>query len=252
MLRRDILSTAKLAGKRALYPGLDLHTRCRYRYLPRLFRRGSIYTLDAGFGNGALSYAAYRRGNRVLGVSVAERDVEATTALFDFMRVPRESVEFKLKNIYDLRDLNLRFDQIICSETLEHIARDDEVIQMFADLLTPGGRLVLCCPYALHPEHNLGRTNEPETGYHVRDGYTLASYRRLLEPTGLRVTKTLGLGSPLLCRLDWVLRHFRARFGQVAAIPLFLLLLPLTRLDRTNPRVPFSLALVAEKEAGPV
>src|SRR5687768_18193414 len=53
------------------------------------------------------------------------------------------------------------------------------------------------------------RTDEPETGYHVRDGYTLDGYRALLEPAGLTITHSVGLGSPLLCRLDWCLRHIR-------------------------------------------
>ncbi len=52
------------------FPGLDLYTRGRYRFLPRFFIEGSVRTLDAGCGNGALAYAAYRRGNEVLGVTI--------------------------------------------------------------------------------------------------------------------------------------------------------------------------------------
>jgi len=152
-------------------------------------------------------------------------------------------------NIYELRSLGQKFDQIICSETLEHIKRDKEVVQMFADILNPGGRLILCCPHALHPEHNLGRTDEPETGYHVRDGYTLESYEALLGPAGLRITRRMGLGSPLLVWLDNQLRRARLRVGDFWAFPIFLLMLPLTWLDYTDPKVPFSLAVVAEKGA---
>ena len=163
------------------------------------------------------------------------------------MRIPPESVTFQEMNIYDLRKLGCKFDQIICSETLEHIKRDKEVVQMFADLLNLGGHLVLCCPYAIHPEHNLGRTDEPETGYHVRDGYTAESYQALLEPTGLRIRQQVGLGSPLLVWLDRHLRRMRHVVGDWGAFPLFLLMLPITRLDYTNPPIPFSLAVVAEK-----
>src|SRR5579875_2286641 len=41
-------------AKRMLYPGLDLHTRSRYRYLERWIVGGPAETLDAGSGNGAL------------------------------------------------------------------------------------------------------------------------------------------------------------------------------------------------------
>jgi SAM-dependent methyltransferase len=226
---------------------LDLHTRCRYRFLPEYIRAGSIDTLDAGSGNGALSYAAYRKGNRVLGVSFHQREVDDTTALFRYIGVPSDAVQFRQMNIYDLVNLGRTFDQIICSETLEHIRRDREVVQMFSELLVPGGRLLLCCPHAVHPEHNLGRIDEPETGYHVRDGYTLESYRNLLEPAGLRITKALGVGSPLLCSLDKLLRGIRHKVGDPGAFPFFLALLPLTWFDYLNPKMPFSLAVIAEK-----
>ena len=234
-------------AKRVFFPGLDLHTRCRYRMLPEYIRSGSLQTLDAGSGNGALSYAAWRKGNQVLGVSFSRREVDDTTLLFRSIGINGDSVQFRRMNIYDLRSLGRTFDQIICSETLEHIKRDAEVVGMFSDLLKPGGQLLLCCPHALHPEHALGRTDEPETGYHVRDGYTLKSYRALLDPVGLKVTQILGLGSPLLCRLDKLLRGLRHKVGDLGAFPVFLMFLPLTLLDYRNPEMPFSLAVVAEK-----
>jgi SAM-dependent methyltransferase len=237
--------------KRILFPGLDLHTRCRYRYLSDWIRSGQLETLDAGFGNGALMYSAYRKGNIVLGVSFSQRDILVTSAFFDFLRVPRSRAEFRLLNIYDLRSLNRRFDQIICSETLEHLSRDAEVLQMFADLLQPHGRLILCTPYALHPHHSLGRVAAPENGGHVRHGYTLETIVPLIERVGLRVVETMGLGSRWLTALDTPVRTVRHKVGDVAAIPLFLAMLPLTLLDRTNSAVPFSIALVAEKALPP-
>lgn len=242
-----MLPTLKHIAKRVLYPGLDLHTRCRYRYLGPLIQGGPLNTLDAGFGNGALSYLAYRKGNRVLGVSFNAREVRDTQAYFTQLNIPTDQIDLRELNLYNLRQLDSTFDQIICSETLEHIARDGEMVQLFADLLRPGGRLILCCPHARHPEHALGRTNEPETGYHVRDGYTLESYGAILAPTGLRITQVLGIGSPLLCKLDLWLRLTRLRVGDLGALPLFIGLIGLTRFDRPNPPMPFSLTVVAEK-----
>ncbi|MBZ5628227.1 MAG: class I SAM-dependent methyltransferase [Acidobacteriia bacterium] len=237
----------KLIAKDVFFPGLDLHTRCRYRVLKEFIRPGPIDTLDAGSGNGALSYLAYRKGNRVLGVTALAREVADTTALFRARGIPAKRVEFREMNIYDLRSLNRRFDQIICSETLEHIRRDREVVQMFADLLNPGGRLLLCCPHALHPEHNLGRTDEPETGYHVRDGYTFSSYEEILQPAGFTIMHKIGLGSPVVVWQDRGLRWLRHKVGDAGAFPAFLLLLPFGWLDYRDPKIPFSVAVVAEK-----
>ncbi|MDZ8188207.1 MAG: class I SAM-dependent methyltransferase [Nostoc sp. ChiSLP02] len=235
------ISQIKLLGKRLLFPGIDLHTRCRSHFLPKFFRSGEIETLDAGFGNGALSYAAYNLGNRVLGVTYDRTQVEKARTFFSALNTDPERLQFQVCNLYDLSQLNRKFDQIICSETLEHIQKDDAIVKYFYDILKPGGVLHLCCPFSLHPDHNLGRIDDPEDGGHVRDGYTLESYKKLLQPVGFQIVKSVGLGSPLLVALDKAMVAVRCKLGEIPAIPLFLLALPLQRLDYLNPSVPFSL-----------
>jgi SAM-dependent methyltransferase len=231
----------RLWGKWFLFPGLDLHTRCRYRFLTRFFREGPIDTLDAGCGNGALSYAAYRRGNRVLGVTMDAGQVQKARKYFCFLGTDPDRLKFEVCNLYDLPRLGLKFDQIICSETLEHITRDRLVVQHFHDLLHEEGVLHLCCPFSEHPG-NKGQVCTDETvGWHVRDGYTLESYRELLEPLGFRIVKSVGLGSPLLVRLINLVQGLWNRKGFAAALPLFLLTWPLQFLDYMNPPVPWSL-----------
>lgn len=233
-----------------LFPGLDLHTRQRYRILARFLRSGFIDTLDAGCGNGALSYAAYRLGNRVLGVTFDEIEVSKARALFDLIGTDSTRLRFELCNLYDLPKLNRKFDQIICSETLEHIAGDRDMVGVFYEMLKDGGVLHLCCPYALHPDHSLGRVNGPEDGGHVRDGYTLESYRALLEPEGFKIVTHFGLGTPFLQRLDRAVRYLRNKWGNIAALPLFLLIWPLLGFDAPNPKLPFSVYVQAVKGLG--
>lgn len=237
----------RLLAKWFLFPGLDLHTRCRYHFLPFFFRSGPIDTLDAGCGNGALSYAAYKLGNSVLGITNNMEQVRRAEEFFGAFGVDRTRFQFQMMDLYDLPRLGRKFDQIICSETLEHIRRDDVVIRYFYDILRPGGVLHLCCPFELHPDNNLGRVDAREDGGHVRDGYTAGSYRRLLEPAGFKVVATMGLGSPLLAGIDKPLRRIRNRFGDAAALPFFLFTLPLQALDPPDPRVPFSLYVQAVK-----
>ena len=81
----------KMFVKRILFPGMDLHTRWRYKQLPHFFETGAVDTLDAGCGNGALAYAAYRNGNRVLGVSLDEEQILRTQAYFDSQGSSRET-----------------------------------------------------------------------------------------------------------------------------------------------------------------
>jgi SAM-dependent methyltransferase len=232
--------------KQLLFPGLDLHTRCRYRWLPPLFSSGPIETLDVGFGNGACCLAAARKGNSVLGISLDQTQVEKARALFTGGKFDR--LNFQNLNAYNLRNLGRRFDQIICLETLEHISDDKGIVRLFWELLRPNGVLHLCCPHALHPVHNLGRVNGPEDGGHVRDGYTLDSYRKLLEPVGFVIEKHLGLGTESLVAIDAIIRHVRNRYGDAAALPLFLLLGPFAHfLDHPDPDMPLSLHVVARR-----
>src|SRR5207248_8446584 len=102
----DDVHKLKLIAKDVFFPGLDLHTRCRYRMLDAFIRPGNIDTLDAGCGNGALAFRAFRKGNRVLAVTLLQREVADTTALFQARGIPADRVEFRQLNIYDLRSLN--------------------------------------------------------------------------------------------------------------------------------------------------
>lgn len=159
-----------------------------------------------------------------------------------------EQINFLCLNAYKLQDLDRRFDQIICLETLEHISNDHGMISLFYGLLRPGGVLQLCCPNALHSQHRLGRVNGPEDGGHVRDGYTFETYRELLEPAGFVIENELGMGGPILTALDLPIRWIRGRGGDALALPLFALVWPVIYLlDRPNPPVPFSLHVVARK-----
>ena len=238
----------RLWGKRLLFPGLDLHTRSRYRFLTRHFREGPIDTLDAGCGNGALSYAAYRRGNRVLGVTMDSLQVRKATEYFSFLGTDPDRLKFKVCNLYDLPQIREKFDQIICSETMEHITRDKLVVQYFYDALRDGGVLHLCCPFSDHPG-NKGRVCADESvGWHVRDGYTMESYRALLEPAGFQIVKSGGFGSPMVVKLSSVIQPALSRKGVAFALPFFLLSWPLQLLDYENPRVPWSLYVQCVKQ----
>jgi SAM-dependent methyltransferase len=239
----------RLRLKWTFFPGLDLYTRGRYRFLPRFFVEGRVKTLDAGCGNGALAYAAYRRGNEVLGVTIDGTQVEKADVLFSWLGVSPERLRFQVLNLYDLHRLKTKFDQIICSETLEHIRDDRKIIRSFYDLLNEGGVLHLCCPNANHPMHRLGRFDDPEEGGHVRDGYTLESYQQLLEPVGFRIEKSFGIGGPALGFVDRPIRALRSHVGDIAALPVFLLAYPsILLLDYLNPPCPHSLYVQAKKE----
>jgi SAM-dependent methyltransferase len=235
-----------------LFPGVNLHARLRNRVLPSHFRGPENgerrLVLDAGCGNGMLAYQSYLRGNRVLGISIKPGETERNERLFnDFLGIARETLSFQPVNIYDVESLGIQFDEIICTEVLEHIARDQDVCRSFCKVLRPGGVLHLCCPNAEHADHRRHHLDPHEAGGHVRAGYTFESYRQLLEPLGFRIEEQLGIGGPVRQTCNKPITAIQEKLGVAAGVVLFLLLGPLALLDKQPPLVPYSLYVKAVK-----
>ncbi len=237
-------------SKRILFPGLDLHLRARRVVLAQFLLDGPGRTLDAGCGNGALSFEAAKGGHQVLALSNDEAALKR--ARLFFKRYEGLSVAFECRSLYDLHALaDGSFDQVVCSEVLEHLSADESVVEQLVRVLRDGGRLIACVPFRLHPEHNLGRVNEPENGDHVRDGYTIDELSGIVSKFGLTVVHSGGFGGSRLARADRALRGLRSKVGEALAIPAFLALTPVVAFDDPRPAVPFSVYVVADKvEAG--
>jgi SAM-dependent methyltransferase len=239
--------------KWSLFPGVNLHARLRFRRLPRYFSEGSQAgreVLDAGSGNGMLAYQAWKRGNRVVGVSFKGSEVVGCRRLFnDHLGIPASKLRFMEGNLYALDFSEGAFDEIICSEVLEHLRRDKEVCQSFWRLLKPGGVLHLCAPNAVHP-YNISFPLDPEErGGHVRPGYTLETWRALLEPIGFRIQVSEGLGGPIRQFFNRRIKETQERFGAWAGVPLFVLaqlFLPFES-RAAEARMPFSIYVQATK-----
>ena len=237
-----------------LYPGVNLHARLRYRYIPMHFggsKANPLKVLDAGSGNGMLSYQSYARGNDVLGISFNASEVEKASRIFNqYLRIPESRLKFRCGNLYDLDDLeDESFDEIICSETLEHLRQDEKVCRSFWRLLKPGGVLHVCAPNAEHPYNATFPLDIDERGGHVRPGYTMETYRLLLQSVGFTLESFAGLGGSIR---QWFNRHIKetqGRFGAWSGVPLFVVsvvFLPLESKD-IDPEVPFSIYVKARK-----
>jgi SAM-dependent methyltransferase len=235
-----------------LFPGLNLHARLRNQVLPDNFgapRNGELRNvLDAGCGNGMLAYQSYLRGNRGLGISIKTGEIERNRRLFHgLLKVPKERLQFEVMNLYELQSLGMKFDEIICMEVLEHIGDDRGVCESFCNSLKSGGVLHLCCPNADHPDNRAHALDKHEAGGHVRSGYTIESYRALLEPIGFRIDRVIGLGGPVR---QWCNKRI-TKAQEIAGLPLgllaFFLLCPFSWLDAAQPKVPYSLYVRAVK-----
>jgi 2-polyprenyl-3-methyl-5-hydroxy-6-metoxy-1,4-benzoquinol methylase len=83
-------------------------------------------------------------------LNLDEEQVEkARQFLLGFKLADETRLKFVRFNLYDLPSLDVKFDEMVCYETLEHIRRDHDVAREFYRLLNPGFVLRLCCPYSL-------------------------------------------------------------------------------------------------------
>jgi SAM-dependent methyltransferase len=230
-----------------LMPGLDLFTRRRTR-LSRHWLRGERKVLDAGSGNGWFSYLAYRSGAWVTAVNIEGRQVEKAISFYNsWRRISPQRLKFLKMDLRSFSFPEAEFDEIICYEVLEHIVNDVDICRKFWKTLKPGGYLHLCCPYAEHPRWRKELLYSELSGAHVRRGYTLESYRRLLEPIGFRIVAVEGMGAAALAKFSIFLQRLRGYFCDVWCLPLFILAIPITWLDPGKIKVPFSLYVKAVK-----
>jgi SAM-dependent methyltransferase len=230
-----------------VYPGLDLHLRNRVS-LCRHWKSGPRDVLDAGSGNGYFSWLAYQSGARVVALNFEPSQVEkAREFLIGFRKADPARLKFEQYNLYDLTTETRTFDEIICYETLEHLRRDTDVVKDFFRILRPGGVLHICCPNRLHRRHQAEVLDVDEAGGHVRAGYTEADYRQMLEPFGFRIDQVVGIGPESVYLADKLLRAIRNRVGDLTALPLLPLVLPVVWLAQSNPPIPFSIYVKAVK-----
>jgi SAM-dependent methyltransferase len=234
-----------------IYPGMNLHARDRFDRIPQKFGEElgpGKHVLDAGCGNGMLSYRAWQRGANVLGISIKQNEVDQCRDLFNRQQnISEDRLKFQNINLYDLDPKDATFDTIICTEVLEHIVNDKGICEKFFQLLKPGGVVHITTPNAEHPYNIAFPIDEHEKGGHVRPGYTEGSYRTLLEPIGFQVEDVTGLGGPIRQYFDDRIKTAQESYGRVSGIPLFLLAMPLLWLDSSTPNVPFCLYVKARK-----
>lgn len=105
-------------------------------------RLEGLRVLEAGCGTGAFSVELARRGAEVSAFDFSPVAVEAARALVA-ERLPGREIPVRVADIHDPPYEPCSFDLIFCCETLEHLADPNRALRGLADLLRPGGRLIL-------------------------------------------------------------------------------------------------------------
>ena len=193
----------------------------RWRWLRTRLMSGPIRTFDAGCGNGCFSFAAAALGNHVVAGSYDEGPIA---------KAAHRARLFGLDNIefitIDLREFERRakelglFDQIICTECIEHIQSDEKLVRDLASCLKPGGRLLLTTPEASHRPLRHEKLSEKEDGGHVRWGYTAERLREICTAAGLQVLEVSYTSGWISQQLTNLMRVEQERVAWALTYPL--------------------------------
>ncbi len=206
--------------------------RMRARYvlgwLPRGLHPRSIW--DAGCGAAQLAFELARRypRARVLATDRVERWVRRGRALAARVHLPNLTFEQE-----DLREVGHPgvFDLVVCCDVLEHVDDDRAAARHLAESLSAWGRLLVHVPARGRFQSQrfaLRRWKQPssvdpadlEPGrVHVREGYTPAEIRSLVEGWGLRVDRwrwTFGAVAMWAYTLHEILEQRRLAYCGVA------------------------------------
>ena len=222
------------------------------KHLPRT--EGEAVLVDVGCGSGTFTNAAARRGYLATGVSFNTDQNEKARRRAAWSHVSSTFIEYDIRALSRLRDVQGIADIVICTETIEHILNDQKLMIDLAGCLKPGGRLLMTAPYeyykAITPEDD-GPFSIVEDGGHVRRGYTAASYRKLCERAGLNIEDfgfCSGLTSQWLTKILRKLTVIDYRVGWLAILPLRILPPVLDRIISLTGLWPdYSITLIATK-----
>lgn len=179
-------------------------SRHRRRKIVRLLRHIDFTSvLDVGCGPGELLVTLRRFFPLVSsfeGVDLSPEVIAATARRHPWIRFSTLDIEKEA--------LPRRFDLIICSEVIEHLENRQTAYHHLAQMLNPGGYLVLTCPtgkvYAT--ERHFGHTSHP----------SLTEIKAASKMEGLRIIRLENWGWPTYKLLkevtnvdpDWSIRNF--------------------------------------------
>lgn len=114
-----------------------------------------IKVLDAGCGDGALSYFIAKKGFNVSGVDLSHEAIESGDRITKSKGL---SINFKQGSVYEIPFKENTFDVVVSSEVIEHLEQVDLFLEELRRVVIPGGIIIITTPirltkYPVDPEH---------------------------------------------------------------------------------------------------
>lgn len=166
--------------------------------------------LDIGCGGGLLSEPMARMGFAVLGADASERNVGAAAAHAEGSGL---ALRYRATTAEMLAAEGLRFDVVLNMEVVEHVADVKHYLARCADLVSPGGVMIVATLNRTFKSYALAKLGAEyilrwlPAGTHDWSRFVKPDeLRAYLEESGLRLTRLQGVAFDPL-RWDWRLAN---------------------------------------------
>ncbi len=176
------------------------HREAQVELVERLLEWGEVQRpqriIDAGCGvGGSARYLAHKYGANVTGVTLSSVQAERA-AHYNRRANLQDKVEIRVQDMMTLGDTEQPNKDLIWSlESAEHIADKSGLVQMFYDLLQPGGKLLMVTWCVRAPQSEL--TDDEQKllqkiykNYHLPPMIPMSEYAEFAQQTGFKNIKT--------------------------------------------------------------
>jgi|SRR3989344_2094358 len=142
--------------------------------------------LDAGCGTGAYSFYFSHKADRINAVDISKEKINYLNKENIF-----RNINFSIADLCSLPFSKNSFDEIICSDVLEHIKNDKKAISELARVLKKDGILLITVPYK-----SKSNMKSYKQFNHERAGYTWGDFESISEKLRLKITTCEGYSYP--------------------------------------------------------
>ena len=153
-------------------------------------KKDNVKILDYGCGVGTLVFYLASTGNNVVGVDISPLSIKLCNRSAKEMNLSSR-VRFSVDGDFwkKIKNISTKFDLIICSEVIEHVRNDAELLEKLSRILNEKGYIFLTTPSKNAPLFRMGfaKSFDKKVG-HLRR-YDVESLITMFERVGMRVEK---------------------------------------------------------------
>lgn len=190
-----------------------------------------VELVDAGCGSGVWVLLSAALGHKALGLTNDTDAITRCNTRAVSLNAPAARFELQdLRTLGERGDMQASCDVVLCSEVIEHLLDDQGLLCDLANLLRPGGTLLLTTPssnYRPMSRADAGPFLPIEDGRHVRKGYSSQDLSSMVRAAGLEPELVQQCSGVLSQKSTWLLNLLATKVGYTVAWVLTLPLRPL-------------------------